>query len=142
MISDRLVSRGGDPVALRKYPIVVGLLLAALLTSIAPFASTTMWVLVLMSSAMFCAYGAGSCSWALGTALTPPSMVATLESVQNIGGSIGGALAPLVTGLVVQHTGSFNPAFIAGAVIAALSAGSYALVGGNAYDRLFHKPKS
>ena len=89
-----------------------------------------------MSLAMFFAYGAGSCSWALGASLTPPSMVATLESIQNIGGSIGGALAPLVTGLVVQHTGGFNPAFVVASVTALLSAASYAFVRPDAYTAI------
>ena len=62
--------------------------------------------------------------------------MATLESIQNIGGSFGGALAPLVTGVLVQSTGGFTWAFHIAAAAAVASAASYALVRPGAYDRL------
>jgi len=37
-------------------------------------------------------------------------------------------LAPTVTGLIVQSTGSFVPALVVGAVIAVASAGSYLFI--------------
>jgi sugar phosphate permease len=135
-VSDWLAHRDIEPVLARKIPTVAGLALAGLLTGVAPLAGNTGIALALMSLAMFFAYGAGSCSWALGASLTPPAMVATLESIQNIGGSIGGALAPLVTGLVVQHTGGFTPAFLVASVAALLSAVSYAFVRPDAYAGL------
>jgi cyanate permease len=48
--------------------------------------------------------------------------------MQNFGGYLGGALAPTVTGLIVQHTGSFVPALVVGAVIGLASAASYFFV--------------
>jgi cyanate permease len=45
--------------------------------------------------------------------------------MQNFGGYLGGALAPTVTGLIVQHTGSFVPALVVGAIIGLASAASY-----------------
>ncbi len=135
-ISDALAHRDIEAVLARKIPTVAGLALAGVLTAGAPFVADTGGMLAVLSLAMFCAYGAGSCSWALGASLTPPAMVATLESVQNIGGSIGGALAPLVTGLVVQHTGGFTPAFLIAGAAALLSAASYAFVRAGAYGAL------
>ena len=134
--SDRLAQRDIDPVTSRKIPTAAGLALAGLCTAFVPLVGDLTAALALMSAAMFFAYGAGSCSWALGATMTPPKMVATLESVQNIGGSIGGALAPLVTGLVVQYTRAFGWAFEIAAIIAGLSALSYALVRNGAYGAL------
>ena len=94
-VSDALAHRGIEPIRARKIPTIAGLAMAGVLTAVAPFVADTGLALAILSLAMFFAYGAGSCSWALGAGLTPPAMVATLESVQNIGGSIGGALAPL-----------------------------------------------
>jgi nitrate/nitrite transporter NarK len=51
--------------------------------------------------------------------------VATLEAVQNIGGSAGGTLAPFITGAVVQATGSFVPAFVLAGAIAVICAVIY-----------------
>ncbi len=41
--------------------------------------------------------------------------------MQNFGGYLGGALAPTVTGFIVQGTGSFVPAFLVVAVVAAIA---------------------
>ncbi len=136
LLSDGLAKLRVDPVASRKIPTVAGLLLAAAFTAASPLAAGTGTALALMSGALFFAYGAGSCSWALGATLAPPDAVATLESVQNVGGSLGGALAPLVTGLIVEHTRSFTLAFVVAAVSAILSGVSYALVKPDAYTRL------
>ncbi len=48
--------------------------------------------------------------------------------MQNFGGYLGGALAPTVTGLIVQSTGSFVMALVVGAVIGVVSAASYLFV--------------
>lgn len=136
LLSDWLAHRKFDAVTARKIPTIGGLVVAGVFTAIAPFASDTAWVITLMSVAMFFAYGSGSCSWALGATLTPPHLVATVESIQNIGGSIGGGLAPLVTGLVVQYTHSFTPAFVVAAIVSVGSAASYALVRKDAYVSL------
>ena len=53
--------------------------------------------------------------------------VGSLEAIQNVGGSIGGALAPAITGYVVQASGSFVPALAVAAAIALMTAGIYAL---------------
>ena len=136
LLSDGLAKLRVDPVASRRIPTVAGLLLAAAFTAASPLAAGTGTALALMSGALFFAYGAGSCSWALGATLAPPDAVATLESIQNVGGSLGGALAPLVTGLIVEHTRSFTLAFVVAAVSAVLSGVSYALVKPDAYTRL------
>ena len=135
-VSDRMAEAGMDPIDSRRYLTVGGLVLCALFTAAAPFAPTTPLVVGLLSASMFFGYGAGSCSWALGASLTPPRLVATLESIQNIGGSIGGALAPLVTGLIVQRTHSFTPAFLVATVAALAGAASYWFVRKDAYAGL------
>ncbi len=135
-LSDWLARRDMDPIDSRKIPTIVGLVVAGALTAIAPFVASTGWSLALMSIAMFFAYGAGSCSWALGATLTPPHLVATLESVQNIGGSVGGGLAPLVTGYIVKYTGSFDVAFVVAAVASLVGAVGYGFVRNKAYEGL------
>ncbi len=135
-LSDRLAARGIDPIDSRRILTVGGLVLCALFTAAAPFATTTASVVTLLSISMFFGYGAGSCSWALGASLTPPRLVATLESIQNIGGSIGGALAPLVTGIIVDRTHTFTPAFLLASVAALAGAVSYSTVRRDAYAGL------
>ena len=136
VLSDGLAKLGLEPVMSRKAPTIVGLLAAGVFTTLAPLVADTGLSLVLMSAGLFCAYAAGSCSWALGATLAPREAVATLESIQNIGGSIGGALAPLLTGLIVQATHAFTLAFVVAAAAAVASALSYVLVKPGAYDGL------
>ena len=49
-------------------------------------------------------------------------------AIQNFGGFLGGALAPIVTGAIAQATHSFVPALLAGAAIAFASAMIYLFV--------------
>ena len=58
----------------------------------------------------------------------PPNLTASVGAMQNFGGYLGGALAPTVTGLIVQRTGSFVGALAVGAVIGLISAWSYMFV--------------
>jgi hypothetical protein len=53
--------------------------------------------------------------------------VASLGALQNFGGFLGGALAPILTGYIAQ-TWSFVPALLAGAAIAFMGAMSYLLL--------------
>jgi cyanate permease len=46
----------------------------------------------------------------------------------DFGGFIGGALAPIVTGFVVQASGSFTPALLVAGVIGLLSAAAYLIL--------------
>lgn len=106
-------------------PIVGGLCLAGLCTIAAALVAGMNTAIMLMAAGLFGANVASSCGWALAALIAPNRSVATLEAVQNIGGSLGGLLAPLITGLVVQNTGSFVPAFIVAGVIAIASAAIY-----------------
>ncbi len=78
-----------------------------------------------MACGLFAANVSSSCGWALAAVIAPTNTVATLEAIQNVGGSVGGALAPLMTGVLVQVTGSFVPAFVLAGVIAFACAVAY-----------------
>jgi nitrate/nitrite transporter NarK len=71
---------------------------------------------------------ASGMSWALASVAAPAHCTASLGSIQNFGGYLGGALAPTVTGFIVQATGTFVPALLVGAVIALASALAYLVV--------------
>ena len=67
-------------------------------------------------------------SWALASVAAPANCTASLGSIQNFGGYLGGALAPMVTGFIVQATGSFVPALLVGAAMALAAALAYLLI--------------
>jgi MFS family permease len=61
---------------------------------------------------LFASGVAVSCGWTLGTLIVTENRVATLEAIQNTGASLGGVLAPLLTGILATRYGSFGPAFV------------------------------
>ena len=60
--------------------------------------------------------------WTLITAVAPQSYCTSVASIQNFGGYIGGTVSPIVTGFVVDVTGSFVIALAIGAAITILGA--------------------
>jgi sugar phosphate permease len=60
--------------------------------------------------------------------LAPVSLVGSLAGIQNCFGSIGGTLAPIVTGYIVNATGSFVNAFVVAGAMAMFGAISFVLI--------------
>jgi sugar phosphate permease len=127
-IADRLMRRGVSPVNSRKIPVIIGLLGMVVFTVVAAETpSDTLAVAAISAALMFGATASGM-SWALASVAAPASCTASLGAIQNFGGYLGGALAPTVTGFIVQATGSFVPALLVSAVIGLVSALAYLLV--------------
>ena len=63
-----------------------------------------------------------------GVQLMRRAISASLGALQNFGGYLGGALAPMATGFIVQASGSFVPAMLLGAGIALASAVGYFVI--------------
>ncbi len=126
-LSDALARRFSERAA-RQMPLVTGLLAAAACSALAAVSGNVAMALAAVSAALFAANLATTCGWALAASLAPVALIATVEAMANIGGSVGGSLAPLVTGYVVQATGSFSPALLIAAGIAAVcGVGNYLL---------------
>jgi MFS family permease len=119
------LGRRMDAVSACRLPVILGLAAAAILTFAAAYAHSTWAAVALISGGLFAINIASSCGWALAAVITPPNTVATLEAIQNVGGSLGGALAPWITGALVQALGSFLAAFELAGLIALVSAGFY-----------------
>jgi MFS family permease len=127
-VADRLAGSGYSPILSRKIPIIVGLTGTAVLTVGAAFAQSPGLAIALVSVAVLFSNCASATIWGLVTSAAPPNYVASLGSIQNFGGYLGGACSPVVTGFVVDATGSFVIALFIGAAAAAMGALIY-LVG-------------
>jgi sugar phosphate permease len=127
-IADILVRRGVEPLKSRRYPAAIALLGTAACTVAAAYVSSNALAIAFISISLFLVYVTSTCAWALSSVAVPTNCTASIGAVQNFGGYLGGALAPTVTGLIVQHTGSFVPALVVGALIGVVSAGSYLFV--------------
>jgi cyanate permease len=81
-----------------------------------------------ISVVMFFAGAGSAMGWALVSVAAPENITGSLGSIMNFGGYIGGALAPMTTGFIVQATGDFVPALIVGAGVGLASAAVYVFV--------------
>ena len=127
-IADMLVRRGVAPLKSRRYPAAIALLGTAVCTVAAAYVSSNTLAIVFISASLFLVYVTSTCAWALSSVAVPTNCTASIGAMQNFGGYLGGALAPTVTGLIVQSTGSFVPALVVGALIGVASAASYLFV--------------
>ena len=128
---DWLTARGVAPMRSRKLPMAGSLLLTAVMTAIAALTPSNVVAVAAISVSVFLLYVSSTSAWAMPSVAAPANCTASLGAMQNFGGYLGGALAPTVTGFIVQTTGSFAPALLVGAAVAVVCAGGYlALVGG------------
>jgi MFS family permease len=130
-LSDLITRRSRSAVAGRRNAVVITMLGMVAFTVPAALAESNTIALICISVVIFLANAASACSWSLATAAAPPSRIGSLGAIQNFGGFLGGALAPVATGYIAQVS-SFVPALLTGAGIA--------LVGAMAYLVLVRKP--
>jgi MFS family permease len=127
-IASRLLARGASAINSRKFPTVAGTAAMALATLVAALTPSNTIAVAAISATMFFGFFASGTSWSLATACAPPQYAASLGAIMDFGGFVGGALAPMVTGFVVQESGSFEPALIAAALIGMASTAAYQLL--------------
>ncbi len=125
MLSDRLVRRGINAVTARKVPIVVGAAMAACFVMPIPFVSNSGTAITLLTLGYFCSQMPSGVIWALAADMAPKEQVASLGAIQNFGGFLGAALAPVITGIILDATGQFTNVFILGGCLLFLGACLY-----------------
>jgi MFS family permease len=127
-LADRLTKGGMTAIGSRKLLTVIGLVIMALATFAAAETPSNFIAVASISVAIFFGFGSSGTSWSLANAAAPQSYAASLGAIMDFGGFIGGALAPLVTGFVVQASGSFTPALLVAGAIGLLSAAAYLIL--------------
>lgn len=127
MLSDRLTRRGVKAITSRKIPIVLGAALAACFVAPIPFVNSTPMAITLLTVGYFFSQMPQGAIWTLATDIAPKAQVASLGSIQNFGGFLGAATAPIVTGIILDTTGKFTNVFLLGAALLMLGALSFGL---------------
>lgn len=118
-LSDRWLARGASANRVRKTALLVGFGGLTLCLSLCAFSGHVGSLLAMAGCGAFLgvkAAGVYSCVQTLGG----PSASARWMGVQNTCANIAGITAPLITGVVVDRTGSFVPAFVIAAMLAAI----------------------
>jgi MFS family permease len=116
-LSDRWIHAGASPTLVRKGLMLFGHMGIGICLAITVLASGRLFTAMLVSTGLF--LGISVCnSWAISQMLAGPRMVGRWIGVQNFVGNLGGAVAPALTGFLLDRTGSFYCPFFITAVVA------------------------
>ncbi len=129
LFSDGLLRRGASLTAARKVPIVVGMLLS--MTMIGCNYVAAPWAVVALMALAFLGKGIGALGWAVVSDIAPPGLVGLSGGIFNMFGNVAGITTPIVIGLLVERSGSFDGALVFVGANAAVAIVSYLLVVGN-----------
>jgi MFS family permease len=121
-LSDRLVRGGVGMIASRRMPLILGLLASAAFTGLAALTTNAGIAIACIAVSMFFMQFGITCKWILVTVVTPQAYCASAASNQNFAGFLGGTLSPILTGFIVDETGSFVLALGIGAAITLIGA--------------------
>ncbi len=122
LFSDALFRRGVSLTWARKILIVAGLLMST--SMILCNYVETQWVIVVVMAIAFLGKGIGALGWAVVSDIAPRRMIGLSGSIFNTFGNVAGITTPIIIGVLVQGTGSFDGALVfvgANAVAAVLS---------------------
>ena len=117
-ITDVLVRKGFSPLNSRRYPIVLAMLLTGVLTVIIAETPNAVVAVTCISLSFLMIYIASAATLATPTIIAPMHVTGSIGGIQAFGGYIGSALAPMITGFIVDASGSFKLALLLGAAVA------------------------
>ncbi|MBT2534684.1 MFS transporter [Arthrobacter sp. ISL-69] len=128
ILSGKLIKRGVPTITARKIPIVGGALLAAAAVLPVAYVENTALAIALLSVGYFAAQVPIGVLWTLASDIAESNQVASLGAIQNFGGFLGAAVAPIVTGFILNETGgNYTLVFLIGGVLLIVGALSYGI---------------
>ena len=119
--SDWLIGRGISITVSRKSNIIIMQLFASVIVAVG-FVDDVMTAVWLLIMAVACESASTAMLWTTLTEVAPRKLAGTLAGIMNTAGAFAGAVAPIVTGLVIKITGSFKIALLVGGVMVILAA--------------------
>jgi MFS family permease len=125
--SDRWLKAGASSNRVRKTALLTGLAALAACLSVCAFAGP----LGTLSALAGCGLGLGMlvpAIFASAQTLAGPGAAARWMGVQNFSANLAGISAPLITGVVVDRTGSFSSAFLIAAAVALVGMLAYGVI--------------
>jgi ACS family D-galactonate transporter-like MFS transporter len=126
-LSDRLVGLGLDPVKVRRWFVIAGLMLAS--TEIFGALSRTRVIALFFAAFSLAGLGfATATRWSLTQSLFPGAASGQLAGIQNTAANLAGIVAPLITGWLKHATGSYAAPMQWISILLLVGALSYALL--------------
>jgi ACS family glucarate transporter-like MFS transporter len=126
--SDSLLRHGWSLTFARKAPIIAGMLLSVTMIA-CNYTNAQALVMFLMSLAFF-GKGFGALGWTVIADTSPKELIGLNGGLFNLFGNLAGITTPIIIGLLVKKTGSFNYALIFVATTALLAIFSYGVIVG------------
>jgi len=124
-LGDHLIRRGLNHTTARKTVVGIGMMVAMVMVIAAAYTPQTWLAVALLTLCMGSLRATTGSANAMPIDLAPSTSVASLVSIQNFGGNVGGLMAPIVTGYIFAATGSFTGALVTAGVIMMFGAFSY-----------------
>jgi MFS family permease len=121
-----MIRRGGSLSRVTKGFVSAGFVVGLLIIPAAIVESTS-WSIALLLASSAAGIGCGSLI-SFPKICAREEEVALWTGIMNAAGNVGGVLAPLITGVVVQRTGSYVPAFLTVSVVLVLGVVAYTVV--------------
>ena len=122
--SDRLIEAGHSVTIVRKSMIAAGQAVGGIAIAACALAGTSVSIFLLLLAAG--AYGFNiSNVWVIPQILAGPRASGRWTGLQNFIGNLAGISAPVLTGFLVQHSGSFLYAFLLAGLMSLLGAASW-----------------
>ncbi len=109
--ADKLIKKGNTPTKIRKRFVVAGFLCGSLILPV-PFIQNTTYAISLIVFAISGMGLATANTWAITQSIAPKGTIGTLAGIQNFGATLGGLIAPILTGFLIQRTNSYHTAFV------------------------------
>jgi ACS family D-galactonate transporter-like MFS transporter len=126
-LSDHWISAGSSTTFVRKGSMALGCGGFAISLSILAVAPEPLFTWMLIPTGML--LGIGACpTWAIPQTLAGPEMVGRWVGMQNFVGNFAGAVAPALTGYLLDRTGLFYWPFFITAGVAAVGALAWTLI--------------
>ena len=118
--ADRLIGRGHNPVTVRKWFTIAGFSIAT--TELIGARATSLETALVFAVVSLSGLGLATANyWALRQTLIPGAAIGRISGIQNCACSVAGIVAPILTGWLLQKTGSYEAPMMA--VLVALLAG-------------------
>jgi len=110
-LSDRLIAAGADPMRVRRFFVVAGLLLGATEAIAATSRSPGRAIFFTVFSLTGLGLMTGS-YWALTQSLVPGAIAGRTAGLQNLASNLSGIVAPLLTGWLKSRTGGYEASML------------------------------
>lgn len=116
-LSDQWINAGASPTTVRKGFMLFGHIGIGILLALSVVSTGRVFIVILALTGVF--LGISICnSWAVPQMLAGQGMVGRWVGVQNFVGNLAGAVAPALTGFLLDRTGSFYWPFFITAMVA------------------------